>query len=421
MEKIHDINTALETLQDEGWVAADQEYSIEFVVTMLYQLTITAPTAQARILKCGAILLNQIKCSEQAQIVANTIKAELEEPITEFQEMRENMRAWRTSVEEQIELLGQTTNELKTELFDTQHESREILIDIQTATKTMIEQTKENQTAADVKTEMAAAHHKNQEILIEIQRATKIMIEHAEKTVEAPAITQQSKDASPAATDPTSYAAKLHLPPIHAQVMRRAEEKSRQVMFTTAKGVESQGLSDQTPDVIMEKARVALKAMGALGPATPEDVEFMGVKVLTKGDIVFDLNSSHAADWLRKDTNKTNFIRGFGAMSAIKDRELSVVVENVPISFYVSADSFLKIEKVNKLEPGTIVLGRWIKPPERRTTGQRTAFMILHFRDPQSANRAIREGIYAENRKCTVRKLLPEPRRCFRCLASRPS
>jgi hypothetical protein len=177
----------------------------------------------------------------------------------------------------------------------------------------------------------------------------------------------------------------------------------------------NQGLDNLTPETLVIKANIALDLIKATHNSAPKDAKFMGAKQLAKGDILFDLNSGEAAAWLRTSNVKTEFMQGFGAMSDIKDREYSCVVENVPVSFEPSVNSFLDVERQNDLSAKSILLGRWIKPKDKRSEGQRTAFMIIAFRTAEEANKAILNSIYIAGKRCIVRKLLAEPKRCFKC------
>jgi hypothetical protein len=197
--------------------------------------------------------------------------------------------------------------------------------------------------------------------------------------------------------------------------MTRNNERAKQILLTKTPGMASQGLDSLTPETIVAKANIALDLIKSTHNDAPKDIKFMGAKQFLKGDILLDLNSAEAATWLRTPKIKTEFMQGFGAMSDIKDREYSCVVENVPISFEPSTNSLSSVERQNDLSAKSILLGRWIKPKEKRFEGQRTAFMIIAFRTAEDANKAILNSIYVAGKRCIVRKLLAEPRRCFKC------
>ncbi|KIM86087.1 hypothetical protein PILCRDRAFT_5154 [Piloderma croceum F 1598] len=140
-------------------------------------------------------------------------------------------------------------------------------------------------------------------------------------------------------------------------------------MFTKAHGMPSQGLDNQEPHIIA-KANLALTAMKSNHDDIPDAIQFMSMKILAKGDILFDMNSLESVEWIRKEGNRMEFIQGFGAMSEIKDREYTCIVENVPIGFHPSHKSTLKIESTNDLATKSIILAQWIKPVEHQFEGQ---------------------------------------------------
>jgi hypothetical protein len=80
---------------------------------------------------------------------------------------------------------------------------------------------------------------------------------------------------------------------------------------------------------------------------------------------------------------------GFGAMSEIKDREHSCIVENVLIEFCLSVESSLKFETTNNIPANSILLTCWIKHIEHCFEGQQTAFMIITFCTAKSTDKAI--------------------------------
>jgi len=109
------------------------------------------------------------------------------------------------------------------------------------------------------------------------------------------------------------------------------------------------------------------------------------------------------------------FMQGFGAMSEIKDREFSCVVENVPIGYCTSVESSVKVESTNSITPKSILLTQWIKPVEHRFEGQCTAYMIFTFHTVEDANKAICNSLYICGKRCITRKLITEPQSCFKC------
>src|SRR5258708_707284 len=127
----------------------------------------------------------------------------------------------------------------------------------------------------------------------------------------------------------------------------------------------------------------------------------MSAKTFPGGDILFDMNSAKAAAWIKRGDIHIEFMQGFSAMSAIKGREHSCIVKNVPVSFHPSLESTLEVESTNDLPPSSILLVQWIKPIENRYEGQCTAFMIITFRTTEAANTAIQNNLYIVGKRCT--------------------
>ena len=73
------------------------------------------------------------------------------------------------------------------------------------------------------------------------------------------------------------------------------------------------------------------------------------------------------------------------------------------------------MERENDLLVNTICSIRWIKPLERRAPNQCTAHMIIDFFRLAEANLAIKNGLLTLGKRCSSRKLLPEPTRCMKC------
>jgi hypothetical protein len=179
----------------------------------------------------------------------------------------------------------------------------------------------------------------------------------------------------------------------------------------------SQGLDAHNSETIVAKANLALNVMRNTHPDIPKGNKFMSAKTLSKGDILFDMVSAEATVWLRREGICLEFMQGFGAMSEIKDHEHSCVVKNVLVGFHLSIESSHGVESTNDIPPNSILLAHWIKPIEWRFDSQCTAFMIVTFRTAEATNLAIRNNLYICGKRCTTRKLLPEPRCCYKCQA----
>ncbi|KAI0671293.1 hypothetical protein C8Q78DRAFT_933533, partial [Trametes maxima] len=130
-----------------------------------------------------------------------------------------------------------------------------------------------------------------------------------------------------------------------------------------------------------------------------------------------------AADWLKQPDVMKAFLRCFnGGQSRLKPSAYYVIAEFTPIAFQPTDSVALrKVEHNSGLSDYDILYGRWIKPENRRSSSQRVAHVILHMRNPESANHAIRHSLNIEGKTVSVRKLLQEPRRCLRCQKYSPA
>ena len=87
-----------------------------------------------------------------------------------------------------------------------------------------------------------------------------------------------------------------------------------------------------------------------------------------------------------------------------------------PITFDPKNEAHLReLEEGNNLDPKSIKKAKWIKPVNRRQTGQTHAYAIISLTSPSSANHLIRKGIMICRVKTTPSKLKHEPLQCLRC------
>jgi len=353
----------------------DQEYTNTHLASILFQLTATLPAEGASIVKAVAILVNELDLDSHADRMANSLMDTLAAPMEGFIQMG-------TSIQKH------------TDRIIDGHES------IENCVIEMVSQIGN----------LHSAFHDTQEKADANTLAVQHMITNLERHINQPT-SPNITPLLPQSSAPNSYAlhARAQLPAVHNKVMARNEERQRQVLFTKAQGMTSQGLDNQDPQIIVTKANLALAAMKTTHDDIPKGIQFMSAKTLAKGDILFDMDSPESADWIKKGGIRMEFMQGFGAMSEIKDHEHSCVVENIPIGFLPTTESILELELTNGLAPKSTMLTCWIKPIEHRFDGQRTAFMIFTFHTAEDANKAIHNSLYISGKRCITRKLLPEP------------
>jgi hypothetical protein len=70
---------------------------------------------------------------------------------------------------------------------------------------------------------------------------------------------------------------------------------------------------------------------------------------------------------------------------------------------------------VNELGAGAVLEAQYLKAPEKRAPGQRTAFVSITLKTARQANKALKEGLIIEGKKVFGRKDIQEARRCLKC------
>ncbi|OBZ74370.1 hypothetical protein A0H81_05496 [Grifola frondosa] len=203
----------------------------------------------------------------------------------------------------------------------------------------------------------------------------------------------------------------------HNKALYRTNLRSRQVVIDT----DDESTRDLSEKEITAKARLALDAtFERLGyehdPDQHDGIKILGATKLKNGGILLELNTPDAVGFLTDDETLTEFLAAFSGHATIKTRGFQCIAEFVPTSFSPSTPSALRaVESDSRLQSNTILKARWIKPVERRSPGQKVAHLFLDFDSPYTANRAIDNGIFIENKKVNVRKAKIEPRRCLKC------
>ncbi|KIJ53092.1 hypothetical protein M422DRAFT_242197 [Sphaerobolus stellatus SS14] len=196
------------------------------------------------------------------------------------------------------------------------------------------------------------------------------------------------------------------LTPRHAALLAKEDAKAKQVLIDALDN--SEALHNLSEEELVLKANLAIEAMEV---ENREGVKVIGAKKLRNGGIVLEMTTRAGADKIKSAKAKEDFTNNFGADIQIKNRNHSVLVEHVPVSFQPDIQVELrKVEDVNRLEDYSLVSARWIKPPQRRTPGQRVAHLIVNAGSAVVANAIIRNGIIIAGKRVYGRKLVQEPR-----------
>src|SRR5882672_5613610 len=94
---------------------------------------------------------------------------------------------------------------------------------------------------------------------------------------------------------------------------------------------------------------------------------------------------------------------------------VSVIVEFMPISH--NPDTLAENRKIKHdsgIGEGMLISTRWIKPEQRRASGQRVMHLIACFQTTEAANCAIQEGVVIAGKMSWARRLHRELR-CLKC------
>ncbi|KAI0083095.1 hypothetical protein BDY19DRAFT_869810, partial [Irpex rosettiformis] len=124
----------------------------------------------------------------------------------------------------------------------------------------------------------------------------------------------------------------------------------------------------------------------------PEDIRFKSVRWLSNRGLMYDLTTVEGARWLGSAENRTEFIKHYGGgyNTKVKPRTYQILIDFVPTSLDLTDDFATEcIELENNLDNGSIVEASWMKPPEFRADGQRTALLSLQLLSPETANKLL--------------------------------
>ncbi|KAL1740207.1 hypothetical protein HDZ31DRAFT_47954 [Schizophyllum fasciatum] len=144
---------------------------------------------------------------------------------------------------------------------------------------------------------------------------------------------------------------------------------------------------------------------------------FVAVAHTRPGMLLLELGSPEARTWLFADDDLATlqlWIHNFGHDIEPKCPSHTTIAFNVPLTHEPDTD-LREMEATNQLEAGSITRTLWVKHPSRRRQDQANAHLIIEFKTPESANRAIVSGLIIRGKKVTVERRKREPPRCRKC------
>ena len=200
------------------------------------------------------------------------------------------------------------------------------------------------------------------------------------------------------------------------QIRNREEIKRRQVLIDFDR-TEDMNLEAMDEATLTRKTTDALNTIWAAAsePKLPRP-KLRAATLLRNGGLLLELDSSEAAEWLKGDDIREDFLTNVGSGANIKNRTYQVIVQFVPIQFEPEDDRQLRdYENFNGLAPNSVLKAEWIKPVKDRKRNQRVATMRVYHRDAISANKILSEGASILGKRTVPKKPKKEPIRCLKC------
>jgi len=247
-----------------------------------------------------------------------------------------------------------------------------------------------------------------EESRIDIDKATERLTERIEAIPDTVAPTVRTQYQAP------SYASITAAQSPNSAKISRDRLQARQILLDKAPGLESHGIASLTEAEAVAKGNEAIRLTFGENEVAAREVKVVGAKILRNGGVVLEMNSEEAVRVTRE--RRSDLEKNLGGTSVLKNREWATLAEYVPVKHDVtSAPEREQIAKSSGLDATLLVSTRWIKPVHKRTHNQQAAHLIARWATPEAANEAIQNGVIISGKRCNVRKLDPEPRRCLNC------
>jgi len=181
-------------------------------------------------------------------------------------------------------------------------------------------------------------------------------------------------------------------------------------------GKDDKSLADLSEKELVSKANATLELMQSAALGSLSGINFVGADVLRSGTVAYHLNTLESAKWIQEETNTKAFLLNFGGASLAKPMLLHALMEFVPLTFDPNLLSAVEeVERLSGLPLRSLLFAKFIKPKDRRHSGQSLGHAIFRFRTREAANHALVHGLFVEGKRVLARKLLPDPRRCMKC------
>lgn len=379
LENADGLNTNIRTKEQATEFLIAKEYlnpgkptDLQTLSHILFQLghpTIRMPKALTDGIRVVAFLLADASAQQMANMITATVKSQLQECMTVFTAEVETMR-------DAVEHVTVAVIDIKGKMEDFNKGFQETADQLAQATHKLMEKTAEN---ANTITEKSLTQN------------------HQQPTYAT--ITQQQD------------------PPAHTvSVITRGEITNKQILIQKDPNTTNNTLESLSEKDLVAKANMTLDLMGIEAADKPPGTTFVGAKKLRNGNVLYQLNSKDAADWMKELEVQTAFMVNYGGTANIWNKLFYVIAEFVLTTFDAgSSYTHAKVEEDSVLGTGAIPYSKYIKPPHLRANGQKVAHVIFGFNSHWGANSMIEFSMFIEGKHSNVHKMLTEPCRCLKC------
>jgi hypothetical protein len=200
-------------------------------------------------------------------------------------------------------------------------------------------------------------------------------------------------------------------PAIDPRLLAREAIKKRQILLDTDSGNEELRAMD-----VPATTRYLNNAITKIDDSNSKERQIQSVRKLRNGGLLIEMKNEEATTWLQQEDISKAFTAELNQMATFKKRAHNVIAFFVPLT--LDPDNPTNIEEIqetNDLNPHDIIKAKWAKAPERRLPSQTSGHLIVSFSNPDTANKAILNGLIICNKRVSVQKCRREPFRCLKC------
>jgi hypothetical protein len=200
---------------------------------------------------------------------------------------------------------------------------------------------------------------------------------------------------------------------VDPKVLGDMERKAKQILMDIF-DKEGANTMERSLAEHVDKANEVISKM--IDSEKPVNAKVESASITRNRAILLTLDSKETVNWIREPANEMVFADAFAKGAHIRDREYSLIVPRIPLTFEPDNVTHLReIEEVNRLPSRILRKARWIKPIGRRRPGQAHAYAILSISSVDTANKLIKDGIVICGNLTRPTKQKQEPSQCMKC------